>query len=219
MKILATALLASFLCFCLPLSASNLLANPGFETGDFTGWTVTPNTPTYGVAVAGTDIPGAFFGPMSVIVNSGTYAGYGLVCDFLVAGNCIPSGDAGDNLTLEQTVDLVAGQTYHIGFWFGNPISTALGNSSNITVDGAQISFINYSDLVQGYNLVDGTFTASSSGPATVSFFVEGSGSGDAGLSFDDFFVNSATPEPSSLLLLGSGLAGVLGVMRRKMLL
>jgi hypothetical protein len=212
------ALHAAALCLLgLPLYATNLLTNPGFETGDFSGWNVLPNTPTYGVAVAGTDIPGTVFGPMSVIVNSGNYAAYALVCDGSVAGNCMPSGDPGDNLTLEQTVDLVAGQTYHIGFWIGNPITTGLGDSSAITVDGVPLSNFNAPDIGQGYSLVDGTFTASSSGPATVSYFLEGSGDGDAGISFDDFFVNSSVPEPSSLWLLGSGLLGAAGILRSKL--
>jgi hypothetical protein len=35
----------------------NLLANPGFETGDFTGWTVGRTSPQFGVATDGTPIP------------------------------------------------------------------------------------------------------------------------------------------------------------------
>jgi hypothetical protein len=34
-------------------SATNILINPGFETGDFTGWTVSGNSPNFGVATQG----------------------------------------------------------------------------------------------------------------------------------------------------------------------
>jgi len=216
MKTITIAVAAFMVCLVgLPASAGNLLVNPGFETGDFSGWTVTASTPESGVAVAGTTIPGTYtgsgWGPFSVIVNSGSYAAYAVTCYYSIYGPCMPSSDLGDSLTLSQTVDLVSGQTYDIGFWFGVGNSNSFGNSSNITVNGTQIGFVDYPGPVfPGYQLEDGTFTATASGPATVVFFLQGSGIGDAGFSFDDFFVNSPSgagvPEPSSLLLMGSGL-------------
>ena len=61
----------------------NLLVNPGFETGDFSGWTVGGNSMNTGVASDGTPISG-FDPPFAwnyVNVRSGDYAGYALVKD------------------------------------------------------------------------------------------------------------------------------------------
>ena len=40
---------------------TNLLVNSGFETGDFTGWTVTGDSPNYGVNIAGFLMTGGRF--------------------------------------------------------------------------------------------------------------------------------------------------------------
>src|ERR1035438_7730395 len=136
MTVKTVAIAACMICLVgLPASGSDILLNPGFETGDFSGWAVTSSTPVFGVAVAGTPIPDTYagFGPFSVIVNSGSYAAYAVTCNFF--GPCEPTGDSGDNLTLSQSVDLVSGQAYNIGFWFGDGIPHSFGNSSNITVN------------------------------------------------------------------------------------
>jgi len=195
-----------------PAYSDNLLINPGFETGNFTGWTVTANTPTYGVATAGTPIPGTDFGPMDVVVHSGNYAAYALTCPV----ECAPSGDVGgDFLTLSQTLDLVAGTTYEIGFWFGDsdPAGT-FGNESRIEVNGSVVQ-TGGPGFTTDYQFEDVLYTPTSSGAATVSFVLEGSGTGDAGLSFDDFQVStvSSVPEPSAILPL-SGLLALLAGKR-----
>ena len=203
--------------------ADQLLVNAGFETGDFTGWTVyrpAPGpfggTPIYGVATAGTPIPGTSFTGMNVIVHSGTYAGYAVVCQ---THPCSGSGDvATDYLELSQTLRLVPGDSYTVGFDFGDPISTILNDGALIYVDGTAITLSSRPQLRQGFNLVQGTFIATDPDP-TITFLIQGSGSGHAGLSFDDFFVNGpaapAVPEPSSLVMLGTILLGLVKLVRR----
>jgi hypothetical protein len=73
-------------------SGQNLVANPGFETGDFTGWTLSGNT--------------GFTSVVSSPVHSGSYAGsFGQV------------GSTGD---LFQTLVTVPGMTYTFSFWLAN---------------------------------------------------------------------------------------------------
>jgi hypothetical protein len=76
--------------------AGNLLTNCGFETGDFTGWTVVDGTDETFVA-----------GPtMGVGVNSG---------NFFAA-----LGAVGADGSLSQTLGTVPGQTYNFGFWLAS---------------------------------------------------------------------------------------------------
>ena len=200
---------------------------------DFSGWTVTPNTQVYGVANAGYVIPGTFagFGPMPVVVLSGQNAAYAVTCSHTTQ-NCDPSGDFEDTLTLSQDVFLTGGQTYDIGFWMGNGSATHFGQSTDITVNGVSLfPYTNYPiNIGTGYYLENGSFTAAVDGTVTIAFFLRLSGYGDGGFSFDDFFVDGgsgnllvnpgfesgATPEPATLLLLGSGVLGLAGVVRRK---
>jgi hypothetical protein len=58
----------------------NLLTNPGFETGNFTGWTVGGTTPVSGVGTDGQAVAlvgcGGCFLPASVNVRSGNNAAF-----------------------------------------------------------------------------------------------------------------------------------------------
>jgi N-acetylneuraminic acid mutarotase len=78
----------------LSAHAQNLVVNPGFETGDFTGWTASH-----------CQVNGNY-------VHSGRYAA-DLVCIPIVC----PFGCGGG---LDQTITTVAGQLYHVDFWLDN---------------------------------------------------------------------------------------------------
>lgn len=87
-KFLAMSAVAAAVVLATPASASQLVTNGGFESGDFTGWTLTGNT--------------AFTGVDSTS-HSGSDAAF--------------FGQVGATGSLSQTLSTVAGQVYTISFW------------------------------------------------------------------------------------------------------
>lgn len=199
--------------------AANLLSNGGFETGDFSGWTVSGTAPSSGVGGAGDTIPGVYF-PSDVAVRSGDHAAWGVV-----KGYCCASTDY---LTLSQTIAVNPGSDYSIGFFLNNNSSTEVGyatgnalNSIQIIVNGVGLLPLDdylslFRDTWTGFAANFNSGTASS---VDVAFRIIASGTGSVGLSLDDFYVDGSTgtvPEPTSLFLLGVGLAGLAASRRRK---
>ena len=80
-----------------PPVTANLLANGDFETGDFTGWTLSGNVGT------------SVWGPQ-VFINSNAESGkYGAVL-----------GPVGSDGTLSQNIQTTAGESYTVTFWLAN---------------------------------------------------------------------------------------------------
>ncbi len=89
----------------------NLVLNPGFETGNFTDWTVSdpePNNPDIGVDSQPLD------------VNSGSYG--------VFAGN--------ETSTLSQTIQTHAGYTYSVSFYLDVYQSAAIDGEVTVTFGG-----------------------------------------------------------------------------------
>jgi PEP-CTERM motif len=79
----------------MPAQAANIVVNGGFETGDFTGWTLTGNTGFSGVQCPG---PG-----------------------FVPEGNCDAFfGPVGSDAVLSQTLSTLVNSSYEITFQFEN---------------------------------------------------------------------------------------------------
>ncbi len=173
--------------------AGNLVSNCGFETGDFTGW-----------SLSGNDVP----------VAEGNLYGVEQVADVfpLPDGTAAPEGIAqawfsdqvADATTLSQTISTVAGTTYTVSFmmaqWYvgpgtnNNELSVSFGNGSYTSTDIGDT----------GYTLVEFTGLASS-GSTTLSVTM---GNDVGEYLVDDFSVvapTSAVPEPSMLSLMGLG--------------
>lgn len=81
----------------------SIVQNGGFETGDFTGWTLMGDTIIgylyYNVVATEADFPG--------IVHSGSYGAF--------------LGEGGYLATLTQSLPTVASQKYLLSFWLSNP--------------------------------------------------------------------------------------------------
>jgi hypothetical protein len=95
-----------------PARAQNLVTNPGFETGDFTGWDVTGT-----LAYVTTDSP-----------HTGNYAA--------IFGDSSPNVDS-----LSQTLTTQPGTWYALSFWAETPVLVPPGapNSLSVSFDGSPV--------------------------------------------------------------------------------
>jgi hypothetical protein len=166
---------------------SNLVVNCGFETGDFTGWTL-----------SGNDVPGELnnlYGvegvdPLDGISpNSGMYQAY---FDDLVA----------NATTLSQTITTVPGVTYHISFYVAQDTAIVPPYSNQLSGSFGGVAFPTLTAIpVEGYTLYQDWATATSSSSVL---------SLKLGNDLGQFLVDDATvvvnPEPPSWML---GLGGL----------
>jgi hypothetical protein len=227
-RIIEGSLCGALLFFCAPVmliaAPTNLLVNPGFETGDFGGWTLSSNT-EFGVALDGTAINDVTIDPYSpafVNVRTGRFAGWALIQH--EATGALPPR----RLLLSQTLSVLPNTNVDVGFWLGNDSQSQYGvafndNSPQIFIDGVGLfppsngGGITPSQLPTGFFEIAGSFNTGPRSAINVQFAVNGSGSAIAGASFDDFFFNTEpAPEPPTILLTAIGGGGCLAMSRRK---
>lgn len=185
--------------------ATNLVANCGFETGDFTSWTL-----------SGNDVPmelGSLYGvegtdPLDGIPpNSGSDQAYFADLD-------------ANATTLSETLPTIPGMSYQISWYlaqdsavvapFSNEFSASFGGTTLTSLTGVP---------VQGYTQY--SFFATAPTASTVLSFTVGNDLGEFLL--DDVVVTTTTivtvagPEPGTLLLLlsAASLSGILAARRR----
>jgi hypothetical protein len=193
------ALLVLVCAAALPLSAGslapcdsqpgNLVANCGFETGDFSGWTTGGNFGATGVASDFYAYSGA---------NSGTYFAY--------------LGPVGSDGILSQTLTTNPGDSYTVSFYLdavgdGTSDFSAYWNTDVLMSVGNP----NTGDVWTQY-----LFTVTGTGSDTIQLNFRDD---PAYIALDDVVVldaGTAIPEPGSLGLLISGLAVVILARRRR---
>jgi hypothetical protein len=201
MKLSAVLAVTAFLSI-VPLRA-NVLSNPGFESGDFTSWTV--NRAPEGV----TELI------VSPLANSGSFsAGFGATV-------------VGSYDSISQNLATTIGQSYNLGFFVAS-LFEGTGDflAGNRTISTAALDPAgDFQAFWNGTLLLDLPLASQTiTGFSQFSFTVQGTGSDTllfrgynlpSFYRLDDVSVNAAAaPEPATWAVMGIGFAALLAVSR-----
>jgi hypothetical protein len=170
---------------------TNLVNNGSFETGDFTGWTEGGNFEFSQV------VSGAFY------VYTGAQDGQ-FYATF---------GPVGSDGTISQTISDTAGAGYTLSFW----LAAAGDDPSHFAVFWNGTDLMDEMDPNTGGNWTQFSFNVQGTGSDTLTFAFQDD---PEYIALDNVSVSPAggtTPEPSSIMLLGTGVLALGGMARRKL--
>lgn len=191
-------------------TSGNVVTNCGFESGTFSGWAVTGNLQG--------GVGGNYVYVDNGNPNSGNYDGYfGAQTAYGQNGTGSTTGPV---TTLSQTLATLSSTYYQLSFYLYNSGcgSTCTGQYYeyfDVYFNNVLLTAQTNTDTGGGYELL--TFSGLTSGSVTSGLqfdFVND----DAAYQLDDVIVKATgpTPEPASLLLVGSGVAGLYYFSRRR---